>query len=273
MFNGNYTKIDTILPTIRKYPFAEGITKREAAHGLIGLLQLVGATVPLIRKYENIEIISHKGELPKDIMYIHGVNYKGDSCDNQGVAMRYASDIYNSALHSEEAKKVACGTSTTGVPLTPVSPGDTKTVGEVGQVIAPINYGNDAQAVSYENSYNINGMSIDIAAPNGWVEICYDSVNTDEEGYPMIPDNQSLKEAFKYFLLKNAAEPAFYRGDVQQYVWNDINTQYNWYVGQSFSSLTMLSPDQMNSLANGLIRILPSKDNYQDGWKSFNKPR
>ena len=114
-------------------------------------------------------------------------------------------------------------------------------------------------------------MSIDTSFPYGFIEISYDTVKTDEDGFPMIPDDESFKKALRYYLLKESAEPAFYRGDVQQYVYNDINAQYSWYVGQAFSSLTMLSPDQVESMSNGLIRILPHKHNFKDGWKNFNK--
>lgn len=242
MFNGNYIKIDTILYDIKKYPFTEGLTKREASHSLVKLLGLIGATVPLVKQYKNVQISMHKGAMPKGVVFIHGVSFKGDSCDNQGVPMRYASDIYNSVLHSDEAKKLCKG---------------------------------EKASVSDKSrgSYNINGMSIDIDKPYGWVEIAYDSIQMDEDGFPMIPDDASFKEAFKYFLLKNAAEPSFYRGDVNQAVFRDIETQYNWYVGQAFSSLTMLTPDQMETMANGLLRILPENSNFKDGWGNFNKPR
>lgn len=279
MFNGQYVKIDTILAEIRKYPFVEDLTKREASHSLVKLLGFVGAVLPLQRKYQNVEIKMHKGELPTDIVYIHGVNNKGNSCGNPGVAMRYASDIYHSALHSEEARKVICGDNVTAEDVAKVYPptndGDQDIEGMAAwgeTVLAPALSRGDIPREVFENSYNINGMSIDTSFPYGWVEIAYDSVMTDSEGFPMIPDTASFREAFKYFLLKNAMEPAWMRGQVQRAVYDDINTQYAWYIGQAQNHFNMPSPDQMETLANGLLRILPKAHHYKDGFKSFNKP-
>lgn len=274
-FNGNYVKIDTALNEISKYPFIEEMTKREASHLLVRLLGLLGATFPLQRKYVDIKINQHKGELPKDIMYIHGVNNKGYSCNNKGIPMKYASDIYHSALHSDEAKKVCAGKSI-------------NTLEEVKSLYPPTadtdpNWIANSQPEFWkdekkfekfynENSYTINGMSIDTSFPYGYVELVYDSVPTDEDGYPMIPDDSAFREAYKYFLLKNAAEPAFFSGDINGAIFGNIEQKYYAYVGAAYGSLVMLSPDQMESMANSLLRIIPTQHDYRDGWRSTNRP-
>lgn len=280
-FNGNYVSIDSILQTVRKYPFTEALTKREAAHSLVTLLGLVGATSPLVRTYKDILITTHKGELPTDIMFMHGANNKGDSIRNQGIPMRYANDIYHSALHSDEARAICEGTSIDGSTIEsiypPIQPDDVDNPEDPNWMdniyVAPSAYtitSYDVQGI-YDNSYTINGMSIDCSFPSGWVEIAYDAVKTDDSGFPMIPDHPSLALAFKYFLLKNSAEPAFYRGDVQKHVYHDIETQYNWYVGQASNGLKMPTTDQMESLSNALLRLIPQRGQFMDGWKSSNK--
>jgi len=279
MFNGNYVTIDSILTRVKTYPFTEGLTKRDAAHQLADLIGLIGAPTGLVRKYANIQINQHKGVLPKDIIYIHGANNKGNSCTNSGIAMRYASDIYHSVLHSDAAIAECAGTTIStstqvGTIYPPQEPVDTvEDLNWCEHVWAPALYTEAVPVGVAENSYTINGMSIDTSFDYGWVEIAYDSVQTDEEGFPMVPDDKSFKEAYRYFLLKNAAEPSFLRGDVQQYVYNNIETQYDWYVGQAGNSLQMLTPDQMQSMANGLVRIIPAAEPFRDGWKDLNKRR
>jgi len=289
MTNGNYVKISTILSEIRNYPFVEGITQREAAHSLVTLLGLIGATIPLERKYKIIEIKQHKGQLPNDIMYIHGVNNKGPACTNRGIPMRYATDIYNSALHSDAAKAECAGQNVTASNVEEIAEFGEKTVDRVyikyedGQeqgILAGKLSDSDILYSSsfyidrgyYENSYSINGTSIDTSFADGYVEIAYDGVKLDENGLPMIPDDKAFRQAFKYFLLKNAVEPEFFRGNVTQMVYAEINKQYDWYVGAAGNSFNMPSPDQLESMINGLVRILPSRSNVDDGWKSFNKP-
>lgn len=273
MFNGNYISIDSVLGEVKSYPFTEGLTKREAAHSLVNLLQLVGSTMPLVRVYKDIEIVMHKGELPKDIMFLHGANNKGNSVDNKGIAMRYASDIYHSVLHSDEAKEVCAGTSIGPEEAEEIYPkvADEDASWHTNMYVAPSKYTysyDDLPETWRSNSYTINGMSIDCSFPYGWVEIAYDSVQSDEDGFPMIPDNTSFKTAFKYYLLRNAAEPAFYRGDVQRYVYDDIEKQYNWYIGQASNSLNMPTTDQMEMWSNALLRMIPKRGQFKDGWRS-----
>ena len=279
MFNGNYVEIDTVLNEIKKYPFTEELTKREASHKLVGLLRLSGGTMPLIRTYKNIKIDQHKGEMPKEVFFIHGVNNKGNSCSNKGIPMIYSSDIYLSALHSEEAR-ATCGTTINEAEQVkgiypPTVEADATTVNGLlwgAHIPQPALQPVSAIPIGIcENSYTINGMSIDTSFAYGWVEMAYDTVQVDCNGFPMIPDDESFKQAFKYYLLKTAAEPAFYRGDVQRHVYYDIEQQYDWYIGQASNSFKNLSPDQVESMARGLIRILPRNDHHTDGWKSFNK--
>lgn len=269
-FNGKYVKIDRILNDISKYPFVEELTKREAAHHLISLLGLIGAVTPLTRTYKNIAITQHKGVLPSNIMYIHGVNNKGNSCDNTGIAMKYSGDIYQSSLHSDEAKKSCNGTAIT---TTAQAEQLYKQVGGPGEIIAPLYTNIDVNDYYNENSYTINGMSIDTSFPSGWVEIAYDAVQVDEEGFPMIPDDAAFKEAYKYFLLKQTAEPAYFRGTVQRGVYQAIEQKYYAYAGAAFNSLTMLSPDQYESMSNTLMRIVPDQHQYKTGWKDSNRPK
>ena len=268
MFNGNYIKIDTILNDISQYPFVEKLTKRDASHHLVKVLGLMGTTLPLERRYEIIQIKTHKGELPSDIVYLHGVNNKGDNPDNEGYVMKYASDIYHSVLHSDEAK-ANCKTGTTPE----VTPGDTKEVGEVGEIEAPLWYAKKVEDVYDENSYVINGMSIDVSFANGYVEIAYDGIKMDPEGFPMIPDDPAFREAFKYFLLKQSAEPNFYRGTVNERVYRDIEQKYYAYIAAASNRFNMPSLDQMESIRNTLIRILPNQHQHKDGWRSANRPK
>lgn len=267
MFNGKYITIDRMLMDISKYPFVEELTKRDASHHLVTALGLMGATMPLVRKYKDVEIIQHKGVMPTDIVYLHGVNFKGDSCDNQGVVMKYASDIYNSVLHSDLAKK-ECTTPTTTTETTETT---TKEVGGVGEIIVPIWNVAPLEDPTVENSYNINGMSIDTSEPSGWVELSYDAIPTDDSGYPMIPDEPAFKEAFKYYLLKTTAEPAYFRGTISRNVYQDIEQKYYAYIGSAANRFNMPSPDQMESISNTLIRIMPNEHQARDGWKSANR--
>lgn len=276
MFNGNYIKLDVMLGLLAKYPFTEGITKREVAHALVDLLRQTGATTPLKREFQTIKINQHKGELPQGIVYIHGVRNLGLLCNSDGIPMNYASDIWHSSLHSKAAKAECAGqrldTSTYESLYGPKAQYDYKETGGVLETsLHAWQVGDDVPRGFAENSYNINGSSIDTSFPTGYVSIAYDKIMSDSEGFPMIPDNTSFKEALKYFILQSRAEPEYYRKNITRDIFNEIQTQYTWYIGQASNSFKIPSPDQMEAMINGLVRILPRAHNHSDGWKSLNK--
>ncbi len=276
MFNGNYIKLDQVVSEVANYPFMEALTKRQAAHNLVTLLGLTGATMPLERTYVTLEIKQHKALLPGNIMWMHGVKNHGLSCDAPGVPMKYATDIYHSSLHSQEAKAECAGEGlcpeTFDTLYGPKAQGDYKTTGgELEMSLRTWQVGGNVPREYEENSYSINGTSIDTSFPCGYVSISYDAVKTDDQGFPMVPDHKGFREAFKYFLLKNQAEPEYFRGNVTRNVYEEIDKQYSWYIGQASSGFKMPSPDQIDSMINGLVRIIPRTNNASDGWKSFNK--
>ena len=276
MFNGNYIKIDHILGEVNNFPYMEAMTKRQAAHKLVDLLGLIRAVMPLQRTYATLKIEQHKATLPKGIMYIHGVKNHGLSCDNPGIPMRYATDIYHSRLHSEEAKANCKGESlcpsTFNSLYGPKAQGDYKTTGgELEMSLRSWQVEDNIPRQYAENSYTINGTSIDTSMPCGFITVAYDAIKLDSDGFPMIPDDKSFKEAFKFFLLKSFIQPEYIRGNVPQHIYQNIDTEYSWYVGQAENSFKMLNPDQMEAMISGLVRIIPRSNNTSDGWKSFNK--
>lgn len=269
MFSGNYVNIETVLNSLKNYPYVEGLNKRDAAHKLVTLLGLIGSTVPLKRQYKNIQIVQHKGELPSNIVFIQGVNYKGNSCDNQGIPMKYASDIYLSVLNNDAIREDCGKNIETEEELALI----TKEVGDVGEIIAPLYTVMDVKGLYIENSYTINAMSIDTSHKDGWVEMVYDGIMVDSQGFPMIPDEAAFKEAYRYFLLKSYMEPLFLRGLIPAQIYNEVEKKYYAYAGSAEGLFLVPSPDQMESIANTLLRIIPAQHQYRDGWESANRPK
>lgn len=233
MHNGKYISIKSILSDILRYPFVEGIQPEDIALYLTKLLSLVGSPFAFERKFTNppLEIKNSKAELPCDLVRIDGTRYK---LENSPVyyPLLYASDIYHSAILSDDCP--------------------------------------DRNCIS-DHSYSINGNYIYTSFKEGHVQIAYQGIKTDEEGFPMIPDSVKFTEALKYYILWQYAEPARYRREVPQDVYEDIKKQYYWYVGAASNELNMLSLDKAKSLENGIIRLFQGMDHHSDSWKHFNK--
>ena len=245
MFNGNYISIKSILGTIVNYPFVEGIAKEDIALYLAEFLRKVGAPISFLDKIDTIDILNNKGDLPNDILYIRGTRVACDglilsnnstyNCDNkQGyISLKYASDIYHTGYHCTD----------TG----------------------------DELDMNADFTYSLNGGRIFTSFKEGCIEMSYKGLMVDDQGFPMIPDDVKVIEALKYYILWKYAEPAYYRKDVPRDIYDDIKTQYAFYVGAAQNSLNMPSPDQMQTLQNGLIRLIRNTQWHEEGWRNFTK--
>ena len=100
------------------------------------------------------------------MIYIRGIRYTDnkDKKEPYYIPMVYASDIYHSGLHCDE------------------------TVHEQYNCQSNI-------------TYNINNNYIETSTKDGYVQIAYQAIKTDEEGFPMIPDDTKVRMALKYFIL------------------------------------------------------------------------
>lgn len=231
MNNSKYVSIKSILYDITRYPFVEGIQPEDIALYLTNLLSLVGSPYVYEKKFSDLEICNNKAKLPCDLIRIDGTRYRLD-CTCDFLPLSYASDIYHSNLHSNDCPDKTCES---------------------------------------EYSYSINNGYIYTSFSEGFIQIAYQGIVTDEDGFPMIPDNVKFKEALKYYILLQYAEPAYFRKEVPRDIYNDIKQNYAWYIGAANNSFNMPSMDQMQSLTNGLVRLFQGMDHHSEGWKNFNK--
>lgn len=234
MFNGKYVSIGSILATVVRYPFVEGINKEDVALYLSNFLRLIGS--PIVFKDNvprKIEVKNFRAEIPEDMIYLKGIRYSKEDSDDYDtyIPMKYASDIYHAGVQCDDDDIEYCGK----------------------DVI----------------TYILNDRYIQTSEKDGFIQMTYESILTDEEGLPMVPDDVKVKEALKYYILWQYAEPAYYRKDVPKDVFHDIKQQYMWYIGAATNSLNMPSPDQMKTLEDGLIRLIKSSTQHETTWKRF----
>lgn len=236
MFNGKYVSIKSIMATLVKYPFIDNISSDDLGLYLSEFLRKVGAPLAFTDKVVTIEIKNNRGMLPCDLLYIRGTralfpNDCNDCGNDEYIALAYASDIYHSSYHCSDT-------------------------------IDECNKYNDY-------TYSLNNGAIYTSFKEGEVQMSYRGLVVDEEGYPMLPDDVKVKEAFKYYVLMQYAEPAYFRKDIPKDIYYEIKQQYAWYIGAAQNSLNMPNSDQMQTLQNGIIRLLRNTNWQEDGWRTF----
>lgn len=115
-------------------------------------------------------------------------------------------------------------------------------------------------------TYKVQGQIIFTSIKEGEIEIAYEAMSVDEEGYPLIPDNSSFIRALELYIKKECFTILFDLGKITPQVYNNTLQQYSWAVGQAQSELVKPSIDQMQAIANSWNTLIPRATSHATGF-------
>lgn len=103
---------------------------------------------------------------------------------------------------------------------------------------------------SRDLTYKIQGDYIFTSLKEGEIEIAYTAIETDEDGFPIIPDNSKFTRALEAYIKKEWFTILFDMGQIQPAVLQNTQQQYAWAVGACESEFQKLSLDKAESFFN-----------------------
>ena len=111
-----------------------------------------------------------------------------------------------------------------------------------------------------EYGYSINPGKIHTDIENGYVVFYYKSVQMDDLGFPMIPDDISVLAAVGAYVKVKHFEIKVDLGIIPQHVLSRAETEYAFYMGQAEGKFKLPNPDEYNSISRSLLRIIRGLD-------------
>lgn len=115
-------------------------------------------------------------------------------------------------------------------------------------------------------TYKIQGQVIFTSIKDGEIEIAYEAISVDEEGYPLIPENSSFVRALELYIKKKCFTIQFDLGKISPQVYNNVCQEYAWAVGQAQSELVKPSIDQMQAITNSWNTLVPRATSHATGF-------
>lgn len=115
-------------------------------------------------------------------------------------------------------------------------------------------------------TYKIQGQVIFTSMREGEIEIAYEAIGVDEEGYPLIPDSSSFVKALELYIKKEHFTILFDTGKITPQVYNNTCQQYAWAVGQAQSELVKPTIDQMQAITNSWNTLIPRVTSHSTGF-------
>lgn len=230
MTNGNYKSLGTILYKVLRNPLCAELSYEDAAEYALEFIKLLGAPVAYINKTEYITLNCYKAEIPCGLLYVNGIRYFEDDLKN-AIAMRESTNVYH--INNDEF----------------VNPGKSNS--------------NNEFTYKFQNGIIFTSME------DGCIEISYEAIATDDEGYPLVPDNQKVELGMEYYIMSRYLEPLYLVGKITDKAFEYIQQKRYFYMPSAYTSLQMPSVDKMETIMNGLNRLIINDTAHQNFFKKF----
>ena len=114
-----------------------------------------------------------------------------------------------------------------------------------------------ASAYDDSDTYKTQGNILYTSFKDGIVDIVYKSIPTDDEGFPMIPDNSKFLKALELYIKKEWFTILFDMGKITPAVLQNTQQAYFFAVGQMNNEFTIPSVEEMKGISTMLNTILP----------------
>lgn len=126
----------------------------------------------------------------------------------------------------------------------------------------------DQKEETSDLTYKVQGRVIFTSIKNGNIEIAYNAIAIDEDGFPLIPDNSTFTRALELYIKKQCFTILFDLGKINQNVYQNVQQEYAWAVGQAHSDLIKPTIDEMESITNSLNTLIPRVNEHHKGFRT-----
>lgn len=256
MYNGKHVSFKTVLWRAMNQSFCSDLSEEQAADYALELIRRLQIGFSFGDAVEYSTIKKYKALIPSNLVYIRGIRLIRDIEMNKAFELestpqfikdsnqlqylsqipnwlpaKYTGYIYHSSYHCE------------------------------GQSYP------DNQACDI--TYTINNNYVNMSEEEGIIQISYKSLLVDDQGYPMIPDDQSFQDALYYYIIKEHLFGLRAVGKISRDFYEEVKQEYAWAVGQAQNNLKLAGMDQWESAMNGIRRLIHDHNQADDGFKNL----
>lgn len=116
------------------------------------------------------------------------------------------------------------------------------------------------------NTYKIQGNIIYTSLENDTLWVSYLAIDTDMDGYPLIPDNSSFTRALELYIKKQWFTILFDLGKITPAVMDNTQREYAWAVGDCMTEFNRLSIDEMEAFSNSWRTMIMRTHEHSNGF-------
>lgn len=120
-----------------------------------------------------------------------------------------------------------------------------------------------------EPSFKTQGRIIFTSFPEGRVEITYKAIPVDEDGFPLLIDNETYLNALEAYIKVKVFTVKFDTGKIQAGILSNAQTEYAWASHLLQSEMTMPSVSEMESLTRMMNTLIKPVRQFDNGFKDL----
>lgn len=241
-----YTSIRRVLDDLLDHPLLRDLTLEQVVRHTIRFISLHGYPKLYQDKIETVRIQDFRGLLPCDLVSIIQVKDL-----NSGVCLRAMTDTFTPGLRSK--------------PNDRHQPKDL-----LNNVNFPVNtYIPPANSNMEELSFKTQGRIIFTSFPKGEVEIAYKAIPTDDDGFPLLIDNETYLNALEAYIKVKVFTVKFDTGKMAAGILNNAQAEYAWASHLLKTEMTMPSMSEMESITRMLNTMVKPVTHFDNGFKNL----
>lgn len=245
MLSGNYIKLDEIIAEVyRDTGASEELPYDDMVVWAFEAINLIGANNYYINKYHCANIENYRVKVPCDFHQLHGVLING-------CVPVYNTEIGVNIVPTERIIKDDIN-NITHIAISEGSYIDGKGL----EFLA----GFPSHIYSVDLSFSINNSYITANVDCGTLDLFYRAIPTDEEGYPMIPEDMRYRKAVKSYLIYRLDYIMFRKGKITGDLFKHSEREWEFYVGSAANKAKMPDIHLTQAIKNSIMR-LKSDDN------------
>lgn len=118
-------------------------------------------------------------------------------------------------------------------------------------------------------TYLITSNYLKTNVSSGYIMMAYQAIPTDNNGYPLIPDDADFMEAIYWYITMKLLYPQWKQGSVRDQVYYDARRSWNYNCKKAYGNALMPNIDQLESIKNGWLRLVPEINEHATGFSTL----
>ncbi len=180
------------------------------------------------------EVDSYKTELPCDFVAL-------DQIAHGGVNMRASNNSFGIQGNNPPA----------GVYYTPYSYNQAKIENAI--FVDP----NDSTYFRPGYSFKIENGWLKTSFNEGQIDMVYIAQPMDEEGYPLVPDHASFREALYWYIVYKSIYSKYLQGQISENAYQDAWNKWQWYCNQAGAEALMPDLTTLDNIKRSFLSLKP----------------